>query len=268
MHPGPPRRAAGSVSLLPQDIWYIFLQTSTHFSAGVSSCRPPKPNSPTAPRCARCRTFASAAISSLTLLRALPPPPPDAPVAWRHAHLQGIIEEVRALDPRDPLEAMLVGAHHCRPSRGRGVGAHVPRSDAVGAAGGPDAPQRGGAVAGGQADGAHAEEASRRDGAPRVRRRRRPRSIWKRWTRSGAGWPARRLSRGLTRQDCDPVVMRGVADPRPRRRARRGGKPRRPPPSRGSNIQCVGSGSTWCGWRPYRRRGRRDHVQPGNPGPG
>ncbi len=41
------------------------------------------------------------------LLRSLPAPPPDAPVAWRHAHLQGIIEEVRALDPRDPLEAML-----------------------------------------------------------------------------------------------------------------------------------------------------------------
>jgi hypothetical protein len=42
------------------------------------------------------------------LLRALPKPPPGAPVAWRHAHLRGIIQEVRALDPRDPLEASFV----------------------------------------------------------------------------------------------------------------------------------------------------------------
>ena len=42
------------------------------------------------------------------LLSALPPPPPDAPIAWRHAHLQGIIQEVRTLDPRGPVEAMLV----------------------------------------------------------------------------------------------------------------------------------------------------------------
>jgi hypothetical protein len=42
------------------------------------------------------------------LLRSLAPPPPGAPVAWRQAHLRGIIEEVRALDPRDPAEAMSV----------------------------------------------------------------------------------------------------------------------------------------------------------------
>jgi hypothetical protein len=42
------------------------------------------------------------------LLRALPPPPPGAPVAWRHTQLRGIIQEVRALDPRNALDAMLV----------------------------------------------------------------------------------------------------------------------------------------------------------------
>jgi hypothetical protein len=42
------------------------------------------------------------------LLRALRPPPPGAPVALRHAHLERIIEEVRALDPRNALDAMLV----------------------------------------------------------------------------------------------------------------------------------------------------------------
>jgi len=42
------------------------------------------------------------------LLRALPAPPPDAPGAVRHAHIQGVIQEVRALDPRDPMEATLV----------------------------------------------------------------------------------------------------------------------------------------------------------------
>jgi hypothetical protein len=42
------------------------------------------------------------------LLRALPPPPPGTPVALRHAHLRQIIQEIRALDPRDVLEASLV----------------------------------------------------------------------------------------------------------------------------------------------------------------
>ena len=42
------------------------------------------------------------------LLRALPAPPPGAPVAWRHAHLQRIVQEIRALNPRNPVEAMLV----------------------------------------------------------------------------------------------------------------------------------------------------------------
>jgi hypothetical protein len=42
------------------------------------------------------------------LLSALPPPPADAPVAFRHRHIRGIIQEVRALDPVNPLEAMLV----------------------------------------------------------------------------------------------------------------------------------------------------------------
>jgi len=31
------------------------------------------------------------------LLHSLPPPPPGAPVAWRHAHLRQIIQEIRAL---------------------------------------------------------------------------------------------------------------------------------------------------------------------------
>jgi hypothetical protein len=42
------------------------------------------------------------------LLRALRAPPPGAPVAWRHAHLRGIIQEIRALDPRNPVDAMSV----------------------------------------------------------------------------------------------------------------------------------------------------------------
>jgi len=42
------------------------------------------------------------------LLGALPPPPPGTPVAARHAHLQRIIQEVRALNPCNPLDAMLV----------------------------------------------------------------------------------------------------------------------------------------------------------------
>jgi hypothetical protein len=50
------------------------------------------------------------------LLRALPAPPPGVPVAWRHAHLREIIQEVRALDPRDPMEAgfvsQIIAARH------------------------------------------------------------------------------------------------------------------------------------------------------------
>jgi hypothetical protein len=42
------------------------------------------------------------------LLSTLPPPPPGTPVASRHAHLQRIIQEVRALDPRGPVQASLV----------------------------------------------------------------------------------------------------------------------------------------------------------------
>ncbi len=42
------------------------------------------------------------------LLSALPPPPADAPVAFRHRHIRGIIQEVRALDPVNALEAALV----------------------------------------------------------------------------------------------------------------------------------------------------------------
>ena len=42
------------------------------------------------------------------LLRALRAPPPGTPVAERHAHLQRIIQEVRALNPRNPMDAMLV----------------------------------------------------------------------------------------------------------------------------------------------------------------
>jgi hypothetical protein len=41
------------------------------------------------------------------LLSALPPPPADAPIAFRHRHLRGIIQEMRALDPVDPLDATL-----------------------------------------------------------------------------------------------------------------------------------------------------------------
>jgi hypothetical protein len=41
------------------------------------------------------------------LLSILPPPPPGAPVTWRHAHLGQIIQEIRALDPRNPAEAGL-----------------------------------------------------------------------------------------------------------------------------------------------------------------
>jgi hypothetical protein len=42
------------------------------------------------------------------LLGALPPPPPGTPVAARHEHLQRIIQEIRALNPCNPLDAMLV----------------------------------------------------------------------------------------------------------------------------------------------------------------
>jgi hypothetical protein len=42
------------------------------------------------------------------LLDALPPPPPGTPVAARHEHLQRIIQEIRALNPCNPLDAMLV----------------------------------------------------------------------------------------------------------------------------------------------------------------
>src|SRR5208337_4517645 len=42
------------------------------------------------------------------LLSALPAPPPDAPAALRHAHIRGVIQEIRALNPLDPVEAMLV----------------------------------------------------------------------------------------------------------------------------------------------------------------
>ena len=42
------------------------------------------------------------------LLGALPPPPPGTPVAARHEHLQRIIQEIRALNPCNPLDAMSV----------------------------------------------------------------------------------------------------------------------------------------------------------------
>jgi len=42
------------------------------------------------------------------LLPALPPPPRGAPVTWRHAHLRQIIQEIRALNPRNPMEASFV----------------------------------------------------------------------------------------------------------------------------------------------------------------
>jgi hypothetical protein len=42
------------------------------------------------------------------LLRALPAPPPGTPVALRHEHLRRVIQEVCALDPRNPIEAMFV----------------------------------------------------------------------------------------------------------------------------------------------------------------
>jgi len=42
------------------------------------------------------------------LLHTLPPPPPGAPVAWRYAHLQQIIQEIRALNPRSPVDARWV----------------------------------------------------------------------------------------------------------------------------------------------------------------
>jgi hypothetical protein len=48
---------------------------------------------------------------------ALPPPPAGAPVAWRHARLRQIIQEILAFSPADPLEAMMasqivVSRHH------------------------------------------------------------------------------------------------------------------------------------------------------------
>ena len=144
------------------------------------------------------------------LLRALPPPPPDAPAAWRHAHLRGIIQEVRALDPRDAVEAMLVvniiAARH--------AAAHAARRSLDPALSARQAaqlqPLRGGTVAGDEADGAHAEEAAGGTGRPgsgagggRVRSGRC-------WMRPGAGWPAGRLPRGLARRERHPVVMRGL----------------------------------------------------------
>ncbi len=39
-------------------------------------------------------------------LRAMPPPPDGAPVAWRHARLREIIQEIYALGPVDVAEAM------------------------------------------------------------------------------------------------------------------------------------------------------------------
>ncbi len=42
------------------------------------------------------------------LLRCLRAPPPGTPVAERHAHLRRIIQEIRALDPRNAMDARLV----------------------------------------------------------------------------------------------------------------------------------------------------------------
>src|SRR5271165_2693469 len=42
------------------------------------------------------------------LMRTLPPPPPGATVAWRHAHLREIIQEIRALNPANLAEASSV----------------------------------------------------------------------------------------------------------------------------------------------------------------
>jgi hypothetical protein len=66
------------------------------------------------------------------LLSALPPPPADAPVAFRHRLIRGIIEEVRALDTVNPLEAMLV-AQIMASRHAAADCVHRSRSDAVGA---------------------------------------------------------------------------------------------------------------------------------------
>ncbi len=152
-------------------------------------------------------------------------------------------------------------ANHCRPSRGRGLGAPVPRSDAS---------ER-------QAAGMrrNAEELLRvarqmerllkKEQAGRVAPGQAPAEVEFDLAALDAVWcgtAARAPVPGVDPAGLRSGGMRGLADPRPRRRARRGSKLRRPSPSRGSNIPCVDSGSTWCGLRPYPRRGRRDHVRP------
>jgi hypothetical protein len=43
----------------------------------------------------------------ITLVRALPRPPAEAPVAWRHAYLQRVVEELCVFAPFDAVDVML-----------------------------------------------------------------------------------------------------------------------------------------------------------------
>jgi hypothetical protein len=107
MHPGPLRWAARSDSLRPREIQYIFLDTPT-LSPGSFIMSPTEAELAYRAALRALPDFRFGRDQLVDLLRTLPPPPPGTPVAGRHAHLRGIIQEVRALDPRNPLEACLV----------------------------------------------------------------------------------------------------------------------------------------------------------------
>ena len=197
-------------------------------------------------------------------LIALPPPPAAAPVAFRHRHLRGIIQEVRALDAVNPLDAMLVlqiaaSRHAAADCAHRALDPTLSVQDVArlfrciemlerstrrtermlkkqwaGRVPVRQAPE--GQVPGDQASGGQAPEG------------RAPAQVEfdvEALDAPGASCTTGWLTRWFDLADCDPPAERGLTLPQSRRRPSRRGHRRCAPPPSGRNSLCADRGSTW-----------------------